>query len=103
MNSAKQLDAMVADWIRQGKSKAEIVVAEAEATIGWPYVWGASGQDCTVAKREYFMNRSAIGPGDAELIRKRCQQLNGSGSSCSGCKYYPGGERTRIQDCQGFA
>ena len=103
MYSAKQLDAMVADWIRQGKSKAEIVVAEAEATIGWPYVWGASGQDCTVAKREYFMNRSAIGPGDAELIRKRCQQLNGSGSSCSGCKYYPGGERTRIQDCQGFA
>lgn len=103
MNSAKRVDEMILAWKEQGLTKSQIVVNEAEAMLGWPYAWGATGQDCTVAKREYFMNRSAIGAGDAELIRKRCQVLNGSSGSCTGCKYYPGGERTRIQDCQGFA
>lgn len=98
MNSAQTVDAMVNGWKRQGLSKAEIVVKMAEAMLGWPYAWGATGQDCTPEKREYFMNRSAIGAGDAELIRKRCQVLNGSHALCAGCKY----AGTRIQDCQGF-
>lgn len=102
MNSAAQVDNLINNWKNMGLTKAEIVVKQAEAMLGWPYVWGASGQDCTVAKREYFMGRSSIGEGDKELIRKRCQVLNGSASSCSGCKYYPGGARVRIQDCQGF-
>ena len=101
MYSASRVNQMTAEWKAQGLSKAEIVVKGAEARLGWPYAWGASGQDCTPDKRRYFMNRSSIAPGDAELIRKRCQALS-SGSSCSGCKYYPGGEKTCIQDCQGF-
>jgi len=103
MNSAAQLDNELANWIAQGLSKAEIVVKQAEFMMEWPYAWGAVGADCTVAKREYYMNRSAIGEGDKELIRKRCQVLNGSADSCSGCKYYPNGARVRMNDCQGFA
>lgn len=102
MYSAATVDNLVSNWKTMGLSKAEIVVKMAEACMDWPYVWGATGQDCTPEKREYFMNRSAIGAGDAELIRKRCQILNGSAALCGGCKYYPGGARTRIQDCQGF-
>ena len=102
MNSATQVDNLIANWKRMGLSKAEIVVKQAEAMLGWPYVWGATGQDCTPERRTYFMNRSAIGDGDRNLIIKRCQVLNGSHALCTGCKYYPGGARTRIQDCQGF-
>jgi len=102
LNSSKQVDTLIKQWRAQGKTKAEIIVLQAEAMLGWPYAWGASGQDCTPDKRRYFMNRGTIGPGDAELIRKRCRVLNGSSASCPGCKYYPGGAKTRIQDCQGF-
>ena len=103
MNSAAQLDNELANWIQQGISKAELVVKQAEFMMEWPYAWGAVAADCTPDKRRYYMSRSAIGEGDKELIRKRCQVLNGSASSCSGCKYYPGGARVRMNDCQGFA
>ena len=102
MNSKQQVQALVKQWVAQGLNKWEIVVNAALAYIGWPYVWGATGQDCTVEKRRYYMNRSAIGAGDAELIRKRCQILNGNKSSCDGCKYHPNGQLTSIHDCQGF-
>ena len=102
MNSAKQVDEMVEGWKAEGKSKAEIVWSSAEACLGWPYAWGALGQDCTPSNRRTCMNRSSIPSGDAELIRKRCQVLNGSSGSCADCKYYPGGERTEIMDCRGF-
>lgn len=101
MNTAKQVDELVTQLAAQGLSKPQIVKAVAEACIGWSYVWGAYGQYCTSANRKTFMDRSAISSGDAELIRKRCQILNGSRSSCTGCKYYPGGQ-TRIFDCRGF-
>lgn len=102
MNSTKAVKEMVAGWKAAGLSKPEIVVKSANACIGWPYVWGASGQDCTVDKRTYYMNRSAIGEADAANIKKRCQVMNGTKASCDGCKYYPNGLRTSIQDCQGF-
>jgi len=102
MNSAAYVDNMIDNWKTMGLSRAEIIVLQAEAMLGWPYVWGASGQDCTPDKRRYFMNRSSIPSGDKENVKKRCQVLNGSASGCSGCKFYPGGARTRIQDCQGF-
>lgn len=103
INSAKAVDQMIAEWKSQGLSKADIVVKAAHACLGWPYVWGAVGAPCTVAKRKYYMGRSGISAGDIELVRKRCQQLNGSAGSCDGCTYYPNGEQTRINDCQGFA
>ena len=102
LNSAKQVDAMIQAWVDEELCKAEIIVNTAKAMLGWPYVWGAVGADCTVAKRQYYMGRSGIGPGDVELVRKRCQVLNGSAQKCDGCKYYPNCERTRINDCQGF-
>ena len=102
MNSARQVSEMIAGWKAEGKSKAEIAWLTAEACMSWPYVWGSYGQECTVANRKAYMDRSSIAEGDRELIRKRCQILNGSDSTCAGCKYYPGGERTRFFDCRGF-
>ena len=102
MNNDRQVAEMIAGWKAEGRSKAEIVWRTAEACMGWPYVWGAYGQLCIVSVRKSYMNRSSIAEGDRELIRKRCQVLNGSASGCKGCKYFPGGERTLIFDCRGF-
>lgn len=102
MNNYKQVADMIAAWKAEGKTLSEIVALTAKACMGWPYVWGSYGQFCTKANREAYMNRSAIADGDKELIRKRCQILNSSKSSCTGCKYYPDLEKTRIFDCRGF-
>ena len=100
MNNKDQVNALVSQWIEQGLSKSEIVVNAAKAEVGWPYVWGATGQNCTVSNRKAMINRES--DAEAEQTRKKCQVLNGSKSSCEGCKYYPNGVCTLIDDCQGF-
>lgn len=102
MNSASYVNSKVAEWKAEGRSKAEIVWMSAEACLGFPYVWGSYGQNCTVSNRKAYMNRSSIAEGDRELIRKRCQILNGSASTCKNCKYYPDDMVTWIFDCRGF-
>ena len=102
MNSHQTVTNMINNWKTMGVSKAELTVLIAEACLGWPYVWGAYGQEDTAPTRRAYMDRSAIADGDRELIKKRCQVLNGSRATCDGCKYYPGGARTRIFDCRGF-
>lgn len=102
MYSAAQVTAMIDGWQRRGDSLPQLVVEIAEACIGWPYVWGSGGQEDTVSRRQAYMNGSHIGAGDKELIRKRCQILNGSAGSCDGCKYFPNGQRVRMFDCRGF-
>lgn len=102
MNSARQVDQWVLDWRKAGLPKSDIVIRTAEAMRGWPYVWGAVGKDCTPAIRRQYMSRSGLAPGDVELIRKHCPVLSGTQDTCVGCQYYPGGERTRVNDCQGF-
>lgn len=102
MNSASQLTNAIANWKAEGHTRAELAVLIAEYCLGWPYVWGALGELCTVDQRTYYMNRGSIAEGDKKLIRERCQVMNGSRSSCDDCKYYPGSARTRIFDCRGF-
>ena len=102
MNSERQFNEQLTVWKASGLTKSQIIINEAEYMLGWPYVWGAVGAPCTVAKREYYMGRSQISSADIELIRKHCQVLNGSKGSCTGCKYFPHEERTDINDCQGF-
>lgn len=102
MNTAKQVDKYVSDWKRAGMTKSQVVVNTAEAELGWPYVWGASGQECTPTKRRYFAGRSSCPEGESKLILSRCQVCNGSKSTCNGCQYYPNGECVLIDDCQGF-
>ena len=102
MNSAKTVETLIAEWKRAGIDATQLVVNEANAKIGWPYCWGATGQYCTVANRKAKMANQRISEGDRELIRKRCQVLNGSKSVCTGCAYYPDSQTTRMYDCIGF-
>lgn len=103
MISTKQLAEMEATWKANRASKSEIVIKGSEACVGWSYCWGAIGIACTVANRKRYMSNSRIATGDANLIKKRCQVLNGSANSCVGCKYHPNNEFTDMNDCIGFA
>lgn len=101
MKSAAQVEALVAEWTGQGLQKTEIIRKTAEACLGWPYVWGASGQKCTPANRRAYAARDACPATEAAVIRSKCKALSGNGS-CSGCKWYPDLKTTLIFDCRGF-
>ena len=102
MNSIDKVRSMINEWKAQGIGKTDLMCNIGEAEIGYPYGWGATGQKCTVANREARMKNSKIAEGDKNLLRKRCQVLNGSKASCNGCKYYPDGECTALRDCIAF-
>ena len=102
INSAVKVIADINAWKNEHIEKADLMCRIAEDEVGWPYAWGATGQRCTVSNRQARMNNPKIGDGDKELIRKRCQVLNGSKGSCSGCKYYPEDQYVLMFDCIGF-
>lgn len=103
MNSYKKVDELVAGWIASGLSKEKIIANTCEAELGWPYVWGAVGAQCTPEKRSMYAGLKSCPASDAALIRKNCQVLSKQATKCSGCAYYPDDERVLIDDCQGFA
>ena len=106
MKSASDVDLLVQGWIDGKKTKTEIIVNTAEAELGWPYVWGAVGAQCTPEKRKYYAQRGSCPAGEVTQIYKTCQYYNADGTPtgkyCGGCKFYPNNMRTLIDDCQGF-
>ena len=95
MKSADYVSAQIAQMQKDGLPPAEVAWKTALLTVGWAYVFGARGQACTPA------NRRAAYRVDHPTIKTKCQNFKGK-KSCSGCKWYPGGERTRVFDCRGF-
>lgn len=101
MNTSARVAELIGDWSRQGLPKADMVVRIAEACLGWPYVWGGAGQVCNKSNRSSYADRSSCPSAEADVIRKKCQILNGSKGTCNGCKWYPDGN-TLFFDCRGF-
>jgi len=93
MNSADTISTRVEAMIQAGKSKPEIIREIGPACSGWPYVFGAWGEICTPKGRN---NRKRQ---DHPTIVSACQVLNGSRSSCDGCKW---NLPVRMFDCRGF-
>ena len=104
MNSAAKIDNMVAEWKARGLSAEEIIINTAEAEIGWCYVWGATGQQCTPANRRTYANRASCPAAEAQETLRKCQVTRESNpkSNCNGCEWYPDGARTLMDDCQGW-
>ena len=102
MKTASDVKELVEKWIAAGKYKTYIIKNAAEACLGWPYVWGAVGSDCSPTRRQYYAGRDVCPVGEKKAIISLCQALNGSGKSCGGCVYYPDNMRTLCNDCQGF-
>ena len=96
MNSANQVDELVIDLKKQGKVLSDAVWETALACVDWPYVYGAAGAQCTPSNRK--ARASDVHP----TIVSKCQVLSGKKQSCTGCKWFPGGERVRMYDCRGF-
>lgn len=66
--------------------------------VGNPYLMGGTGQFCTVAYRKA---RAAQYPGSAAKITKNCQRMNGTATTCKGCRWYDESASTgkRAYDC----
>ena len=93
MNSIEYVETLLESMIQQGKGKPEIVRSVSLACIGWPYVFGAWGEQCTPAGRKRRARE------DHPTIVSKCQVLSGKRSSCSGCQWdLP----VRMFDCRGF-
>ena len=93
MKTLDQVDAQIAEWKRQGLSKAEIVRKTADLCYGWPYVFGARGEKCTPDGRKSYDY------GTHPAIIENCQVLSGKSASCNTC---PWGIGVRMYDCRGF-
>ena len=74
------------------------VVEKAKSLLGSPYVWGATGEKCTVANRKRRLNSSKLTEVSKANIKKRCPVLSGKQTTCAGCKY----EGMNEYDCIGF-
>ena len=98
MNSAKYFYDLVNQMKAEGRPMQETLWTAAKACEGWPYVYGAWGDECTPSERR---KRLRYHPEKTE-ISKKCQVLNGSSKSCPGCKWYPNNERVLCFDCRGF-
>jgi len=95
MYTAQEVDARIAQMKAEGASKAKIIDTASDMCIGWPYVFGAAGEMCTVSNRKKY---AGYNPGYADNIRKACPALSGKQSACDGCQWVD----TRIFDCRGF-
>ena len=93
MNSMDYVETLKEALIQKGASKDEIIRQVGKACIGWPYVFGAWGEQCTPSARRSRKRD------DHPTIVTACQVLNGSRSSCSGCKW---NLPVRMYDCRGF-
>ena len=96
MNSAQYVANLIDQWKASGAEKWRIAWSAALVCVDWPYVFGAWGEECTPSARKRRARE------DHPTIISKCQVLNGSQSSCDGCKWYPRGERVRCFDCRGF-
>ena len=98
MNTADQVEAIRRQLIAEGAPKPESIRQIALACIGWPYVFGAWGEECNPA------NRKRRARNDHPTIKSKCQCLRDTNrkDTCDGCQWYPNGYRVRMYDCRGF-
>lgn len=91
MMTIDQVEQLRQTLIQEGTPAPDIIRQLAEACLGWPYVFGAWGEECTPGGRR----RRARS--DHPTIVSSCPALNGSG--CGACKW---GQGVRMFDCRGF-
>lgn len=94
MNTSKKVLELMEGYKKKGLDNQIVAWKTALACVGWAYVYGARGEECTPS------NRRARYRNDHPTIKTKCKNFDGSGT-CSGCQWYPGG-RTRFFDCRGF-
>lgn len=93
MYSMDYVDNIINQLKTAGAKKPDIITQISPLTLGWPYVFGAWGEECDPANRRRRVRS------DHPTIQSACQVLNGSKSTCVGCKWdLP----VRMFDCRGY-
>ena len=97
MYKATSVELFLADWKKQGVSKADIVRRQAECYLGWQYVYASQGQDCTP---EWRKSRIPYCPSTkyVDMINNNCPVLSRKQPLCDGCDFVD----TDVFDCAGF-
>ena len=95
VNTAAYVDQLITDQKAAGTDLQQVAWNAALACVGWPYIFGDRGEYCTPA------HRRARYSDDHPTIKSKCKNFDGSGS-CSGCKWFPNGQKVRAFDCRGF-
>lgn len=94
MYSASYVDKQIEILKQSGIPFSEAAWKAALLCVGWPYVFGAWGAECTVSERKKRYRD------DHPTIKTACKAYNGG--SCSGCEWFPDEQRVRCFDCRGF-
>ena len=97
MNTAVYVDEQIKKLKESGIPLSDAAWEAALLCVGWPYIYGDRGEYCTPSKRQAVYNKTGT-----ESLIKKCQVLNGSKTSCDGCKWFPKGCKVRSFDCRGF-
>lgn len=95
MNSAAYVDQQIEIIKAKGIPMADQVWETALLCVGWPYIFGDRGEYCTPQHRR---NKYSD---EHPTIKTKCKNFSGD-VGCSGCKWYPGGQKVRAFDCRGF-
>lgn len=100
MNSMREVKDAIQTLKSSGIPLSEAAWKAAQMCLGWPYIFGDRGQECTPSHRRGAYNAHP----DATSILSKCQMLREKDqkSSCDGCKWYPEGCRVGAFDCRGF-
>ena len=93
MNSIGYVSALLASLKEQGAGREEIIRKVGRSCVGWPYVFGAWGEECTPAGRRKRKRD------DHPTIVSACRVLSGKSRTCAGCGWYL---PVRMFDCRGF-
>jgi len=94
MRTAEQVEALRAQMAAEGAGKPEIIRQVALACIGWPYVFGAWGEECKPANRRRRVRS------DHPTIASKCPAISRE-VACSP-QACPWGIGVRMYDCRGF-
>ena len=92
MKTEEEVLRKIADYKTQGIPISDAAWNTAKECVGWPYVFGAWGQECTPNNRRK----------QTKADNSKCQVIAGTSSGCGGCKWFPGEERVLMFDCRGF-
>mgnify|MGYP002525210335 CR=1 FL=1 len=95
MHSAEYVINQITEMKTQGIPLSEVAWKAAKLCVGWAYVFGARGENCTPS------NRRSRYSDKYPTIKSKCKNFNGVGS-CVGCRWYPNSKRTKFFDCRGF-
>ena len=100
MNNQKQVAQLIEQLKAQGSVMSDVAWQTARACIEWPYVYAARGAQCTPKNRQDCYNITTDEK-YKEKTKGECQNFDNTGN-CSGCQWFPDGQRVRMFDCRGF-